>query len=67
MVAGPGTDIYVVAMPSKRSESYQMSWRCSGPLLLPSLPVNVNDLFVAWMLLSFLLQGLWLLVNIWLL
>lgn len=44
MVAGPGTDIYVVDMPSKRSESYLMSWRCSGPLVLPSLPVNVNYL-----------------------
>lgn len=67
MVAGPGTDIYVVDMPSKRSESYRMSWRCSGPLVLPSLPVNVNYLVAAWMLLVFLLRGLWLLVIIWLL
>lgn len=54
-------------MPGKRSESYQMSWSCSAPVLLPSLPIKVSDFVAAWMLLVFLLQGLLLLSNIWLL
>lgn len=43
-----------------------MSYGGSGPPLLPSLPVIVNDLVAAWMLLVFLLQqnyGFWLIFG----
>jgi len=49
MVAGPGTDIYVVDMPGREvNPTKHLGSKCSGPFLVHSLPLNVND----WLLLG---------------